>query len=282
MNRKALVLCTLLLLAGCRRSAAHEVALGNRAFADADFELALESYEKAQQLVPSEAEPVYNLANTRYRQGVYTETQQLLPEVLAIGSGELRQHGYFNLGNTQYQLQDWAAAVEAYKEALRLNPNDFEAKYNLELALRHLQDQVQQDEQSDRDQNQQSEQPRSNGEQNPSEEPTNQPQTGDQQQNSDNEAESNADSEENGAQESQGGNPKDSQPTAEPSEAGGEEANDSEAAQSGEAAKVQPIQGLSQEQARQLLSAIGKNTETLQEHMQQIFISPEGAPEKDW
>ena len=41
-------------------------------------------------------------------------------------------------------------------------------------------------------------------------------------------------------------------------------------------------QELSEEQARQLLTAIGRRTETLQERLQQIYVAPGGPPAEDW
>jgi tetratricopeptide (TPR) repeat protein len=48
---------------------------------------------------------------------------------------ELAQHSFFNLGNAAYNGQDLETAVQSYIDALLLNPNDADAKYNLELAL---------------------------------------------------------------------------------------------------------------------------------------------------
>jgi tetratricopeptide (TPR) repeat protein len=41
-----------------------------------------------------------------------------------------------NLGNTRMKKKDYAGAIEAYKDALRNNPNDEETQYNLSEAIR--------------------------------------------------------------------------------------------------------------------------------------------------
>ena len=41
----------------------------------------------------------------------------------------------YNIGNTYMQEQKWEDAVNAYKQALRNNPQDEAAKYNLSYAL---------------------------------------------------------------------------------------------------------------------------------------------------
>ncbi len=42
------------------------------------------------------------------------------------------------------------------------------------------------------------------------------------------------------------------------------------------------FEGLTEEQARQLLIAAGQGTETLQEYLQQIYAFPYGEVEEDW
>ena len=46
---------------------------------------------------------------------------------------------HFNLGNTHYRLHEFEKALKEYREALRLNPDDKEAKFNFEVALQALQ-----------------------------------------------------------------------------------------------------------------------------------------------
>src|SRR5205814_1687687 len=64
---------------------------------------------------------------------------------------KLQQRGYYNLGNTLYRLGEqtpddngkihqWQNAVESYTNALALNPQDTDAKYNLDLVNRKLEE----------------------------------------------------------------------------------------------------------------------------------------------
>jgi len=45
---------------------------------------------------------------------------------------------YYNIGNTYYRMEQYVDAVTAYQEALRLQPDDLDTKFNLEMALRAL------------------------------------------------------------------------------------------------------------------------------------------------
>ena len=289
MSRSLLFCFVLIMLAGCGGSAAREVVNGNRAFDEGDYDRALVAYESAQELAPVQGEPIYNLANTRYRQGIYTDTVHVMPEAVAIGSETVEESGYFNLGNANFQLQEWAAAVEAYKETLRRNPSDLEAKYNLELAMRHLQNQEQNEQEQDpQDQEQQDQEQQDQEQQDQNqEEQENQSEQNQQDQSQQGQDQSQQDGEtpeeENQEEQSQSaGEEGEEEQQNESNSADGEEEEDPSPNQAQQPQTIQPQQGLSQEQARQLLGAIGKNSETLQEHMQQIYVSPDSAPEKDW
>ncbi len=160
--KKRLVLIPLFLLAGlaligCGSSAERLNNDGNEAFGEQDYEGAMLAYRQAQEESPELAEPHYNAANTHYRQEAYDQAQQEIEQALVSSRAQegLDQHNYYNLGNSLYQAQQFEGAIEAYKEALRLDPGDVEAKQNLELALRQLQQQQQeqqQDEQQDEQQ----------------------------------------------------------------------------------------------------------------------------------
>ena len=47
--------------------------------------------------------------------------------------------GYYSLGNLYFAQSRWDEAAKAYIEALKRTPNDWDAKFNLELVLRRLQ-----------------------------------------------------------------------------------------------------------------------------------------------
>ncbi len=87
----------------------------------------------------------YNSGNALYRMSRYEEAVSSYHAALA-GAPELRERAYFNLGDTYMRLADGASdkrgplrgAIDAYEEALALDPDDRAAKWNLELALRRL------------------------------------------------------------------------------------------------------------------------------------------------
>lgn len=120
---------------------------GNRHFRQGRFREAVEAYQAA--LADGEDTPVlrYNLGTALLKLGQYAEAEEQLRAALSVVEPETREWVYYNLG--QRYLEDargqgdpqataalYDAAVEAYRQALRLQPGDEDAKWNYELALR--------------------------------------------------------------------------------------------------------------------------------------------------
>ena len=135
-----------------------DIAAGNQAYAAQDYETALQRYTAAQSQAPGQVEAAYNTANTYYRQNVLDKAQQTLEQTLAQPRNAIAEFAHFNLGNIAYTAQQLDAAIAQYEAALRLQPDDRDAKYNLELALQQKQQQDQQQQQNKDQQKQQDQQ----------------------------------------------------------------------------------------------------------------------------
>ncbi|MFQ5577311.1 MAG: tetratricopeptide repeat protein [Anaerolineae bacterium] len=254
----AFLLFILIVTSGCGQSAERLNYKGNQAFAGRDYPAALEAYRNAQVQAPDLPEPYYNAANTYYRQEDFQQAQLQARQALRAAGDELAQHSFYNLGNTYFNSRQFEQAAEAYKQALRLNPDDRDAKHNLELTLQRLQQQQNQNEQNR--QNQQNQDQQNQNEQNRQN-----------QQNQDQQNQNNPQ-----GQHQPDRSPQENQPQQEPQ---GESPPENQP-QPGQG-QPQPQQ-LTEAQARRLLEAIADKTETLQEHLQQIYVVPGGPPEQDW
>jgi Ca-activated chloride channel family protein len=131
-----------------------DVERGNRHYRAGRFAEAAAAYEAAIRDGNASPEVRYNLGTALLQLGRYAEAEEQLRQALEAVEPELRQRAYYNLGNrflgaarssaepqNQQQLLD--AAVEAYKRALRLDPSDVDAKWNLEMALREQEERPQ-------------------------------------------------------------------------------------------------------------------------------------------
>ena len=118
-------------------------------YADAEVE-----YKKAISENPNSQIGNYNLALSLIKQSGGTNVEgennplkdasELLSSV-AQGSRnpELRSKAFYNLGNLAYNQQQYAQSIEMYKNALRENPEDNQARENLRLAQLKKQEQEQ-------------------------------------------------------------------------------------------------------------------------------------------
>ena len=110
---------------------------GNLAYTEGDLEGALALYTQAQVENPDSRELHYNIGNVQYRQEDLDKAIEGYGAALG-GSPEISKLAHFNIGNVHYQRQAWEEAVKSFSEVLRLDPDDIEARQNLELALRML------------------------------------------------------------------------------------------------------------------------------------------------
>lgn len=85
----------------------------------------------------------YDCGNALYRLDKFSEAAEQYGGSLAGADSSLLSSARYNMGNSLFQMGDMEGAISQYKEALKLNPEDGDAKHNLEIALRQLEQQSQ-------------------------------------------------------------------------------------------------------------------------------------------
>lgn len=140
---------------GLQASPRTEVKRGNRAAEDSLYDAALLHYKRALDEHADTSLVMYNLGNLMYDQGDLDNAEKTYGGALDPNAPEHQiESALYNLGNTFFQGQKYDKAAEAYVEALKRDPKDEDARYNLELARRMLQQQQQQQQNKEQDQNQ--------------------------------------------------------------------------------------------------------------------------------
>ncbi len=123
----------------------------NKTLTQNNFITAEAEYRKAISKSKENIAAPYNLGRAYYNRESYPEAFGRFKSAGEKASEKPDKHkAYHNLGNVFMKNKEYAKAVEAYKQALRANPNDDETRYNLALAKK-----MQEKEQNDQDQNNQ-------------------------------------------------------------------------------------------------------------------------------
>jgi tetratricopeptide (TPR) repeat protein len=97
---------------------------------------ALQKYQEAQKLAPKDIDLSTEIAQAAYRSGDLQRAEKAYQKS-AKNSSEKKQKAInqYNLGNSFYKQEKLDQAIEAYKNALRNNPNDESARRNLVKAM---------------------------------------------------------------------------------------------------------------------------------------------------
>jgi Ca-activated chloride channel family protein len=115
------------------------------------------AYRKALSIMPEKPEALYNLGNTHFQAEDFEEAKQRYFQTQKFAQNKSgKHHAFHNMGNVFMKQKDYAKAVEAYKNALRNNPQDEETRYNYALAKELLE--KEQEQQQNQDQNDQQDQ----------------------------------------------------------------------------------------------------------------------------
>ena len=134
-----------------------EVRAGNRDFRKGEFREAELDYKRALVEDSTSITAKYNLGNALYRTESYSEAELYLKglgDSLKSVSPSRASDCFHNSGNLALKQKKYQEAVDAYKESLRLEPDNFETKSNLAYAQKMLKEQQQQQQQQNQNQQQ--------------------------------------------------------------------------------------------------------------------------------
>ncbi len=150
-------LLIILLLAGPGNSDAKK---GNEAYEQGDYAKAEELYRASLEDDPENAEVYFNLANALAKQGKTEEAIQTYMEYRSLAdSPEKKALAEYNIGSVLAEGQQWKPATQHFRNSLKLNPADREAKHNYERALAESEKQDDQQQQQDQQHNHDQEPP---------------------------------------------------------------------------------------------------------------------------
>ncbi|MBP5345770.1 MAG: hypothetical protein J6Y99_06130 [Bacteroidales bacterium] len=166
---------------------------GNSQYEEQHYQEAEMDYRRALNINPKDSVARFNLATSLIRQQDQAKLAEadslltgLIMEAEQTGNRQLSARSLYQKGEIGMMAQQFAQAASFFKESLKRNPNDHDARYNYLLAMKLLkqQEQQQQDQNKDqdKDQKQDKKQEQQKQEQQQQEQQQNQDQKQDQQQ----------------------------------------------------------------------------------------------------
>lgn len=121
------------------------VSKGNEFYRRQQYADAEKAYRDALQKAPQNTTAQYNLANAVYRQKRYAEAHGVLKKLNEESKDKaVKAAALYNNGVVYTREKALDASIDAYKAALRLKPDDQQARENLQKALTEKKKQEQQ------------------------------------------------------------------------------------------------------------------------------------------
>jgi len=188
MNKFILLIVGFLFVA----SSLNDARKANEAFKNGDYELAVQLYRQAIDQNPDNSHLYFNLGNALAEAGYTDEAMEVYNQFRNMTEESNQQAlADYNRGKLLSEQENFDEALSHFREALRKNPNDEDARFNYELAQRMKQQQEQQkqdqqqDSQSDQDdsEDEQEQSDDQNQNEDQQQDPNQQPQNQDQPQN---------------------------------------------------------------------------------------------------
>ncbi|MFH0975629.1 MAG: tetratricopeptide repeat protein [Spirochaetota bacterium] len=110
-------------------------------YRDGQFSEAEKAYQQGDMDDPKDLRYRYNKGCAAYQNKDYQGAEAAFTSVLRRSKDSaMLSRAAYNLGNTAFVQDDFAAAAEFYKQAIIYNPDNSDAKYNLELSLKKLEE----------------------------------------------------------------------------------------------------------------------------------------------
>lgn len=125
---------------------------GNKQYKDGQYNEAEIKYRKSLKENKESVPGTFNLGDALYKQGKYEEAADNFRQITGLNTDpQTEAKAYHNLGNSLLKSKKLEESIEAYKNALKRNPQDEDSRYNLAYAKTLLKQQQNQQNQNKKD-----------------------------------------------------------------------------------------------------------------------------------
>jgi Ca-activated chloride channel family protein len=156
---RAVMLAAFLLGTACAQAESASAKQAHRYYQDGHYRAAADEYQRLLVKNPNDPRLHYNLGACAFQSGQFDQAaQEFMAATASPDDLNLQQNAWYNHGNAMFRLGEkaseikdrknhWMAATNSYATALRLNPNDSDAKHNFEIVKKKLEELEQQQQQ---------------------------------------------------------------------------------------------------------------------------------------
>lgn len=151
----SIVLLNFISLSLLAQKESDDVRSGNKLYKSGKFTESEIAYRKGLMKNQKSFEASYNLGNALFKQKKYPEALEQYNQALELKPSEKTKiaAAYHNTGNALFADKKYDESINAYKMALKNNPKDDDTRYNLAYAQTMLKNQQQQKKDNKKDQN---------------------------------------------------------------------------------------------------------------------------------
>lgn len=160
LNKKVVTTLVIFFFIGSQsfaQNVKNEIIKGNEAYKKNNYDAAENSYRSALKIADNNTTASYNLGNALYRKDNTDEAVEAFDNTIKnTTDNATKENAYYNKGVAYQKAKKLPECINAYENALMLNPNDEDARQNLQRALKERkQQQEQQQQQNQKDKKQQ-------------------------------------------------------------------------------------------------------------------------------
>ncbi len=132
------IMLAIFIISAQAQTANQSILKGNEYYRLGQYEQAEKEYSAAVKADPANTTAKFNLAAAIYRMGKEPESIKNYEELTTVQNTSLKANAYYNKGSILSKQKKLEESIDVYKNALRNNPNDKEARENLQKALLEL------------------------------------------------------------------------------------------------------------------------------------------------
>ncbi|MFL5753004.1 MAG: tetratricopeptide repeat protein [Bacteroidia bacterium] len=123
---------------------------GNDSYHGGKYKESEQYYLKAINKKQNYLKAQYNLGDSYYKQGKFSEAAGQFDNVISSSNNhDTLSKAFHNLGNANLRAKKYEDAVKAYKNSLKFSPKDEDTRYNLAYALQKMKEQQEQQKKDD-------------------------------------------------------------------------------------------------------------------------------------